>query len=93
MPPLLRVVRVPLSLPQPLVLGLALRDLVARSARCLHFPIGDLLSEASPPDDVLSAPDVLADPALDLRERHSGFGASGRVANVVHNGKGTANAG
>ena len=92
MPPLLRVVRVPLSLPQPLVLGLALRDLVARSARCLHFPIGDLLSEASPPDDVLSAPDVIADPALDLRERHSGFGAS-VVANVVHNGKGTANAG
>jgi len=48
---------------------------------------------ASPSDDVLPAPDVLADPALDLRQRHSGFGASDQIASVVHNGKGPANAG
>jgi len=54
--------------------------------------IQSCLNAASPPA-VLPGPDVLADPALDLRERHSGLVPMASSASVVHNGEGAANAG
>jgi hypothetical protein len=45
---------------------------------------------------VPSAPlrlDVLADPALDLRERHSGLAVPGQLASVVDDSEGTADPG